>query len=163
MRDKTVSPDVFSNPAYLYAAIHFLASVKGANMSVLMPYSNALFDLSDWYCRSGPKAAARKHRLKERPYSQDRLRLRRSVQQPALTVPAVYGGPFDKVVNIIDVKKYRKEITIPDVSAIRRNGLSLRQDRKQTDSVRGERHMGSPHRKPAYDRSYHLDAITEKP
>jgi glucose-6-phosphate isomerase len=116
MRDATITPDVFLNPAYLYAAIHFLASVKGANMSVLMPYSNALFDLSDWYCQLWAESSGKKTSLKGKTVFAGQTPIKALGATDQHSQCQLYmEGPFDKVVNIIDVKKYRKEITIPDV------------------------------------------------
>lgn len=43
------SDNLSQNPAFLYAAIHYLYMKKGKNISVMMPYSNKLRDLADWY------------------------------------------------------------------------------------------------------------------
>jgi len=44
------SPSLFENPAYLNGAIHFLAErYRGKRISVLMPYSEALREVADWY------------------------------------------------------------------------------------------------------------------
>ncbi len=43
-------PDAASNPAAMYALLQWLADVKrGARIHVLMPYSDALRDVSDWF------------------------------------------------------------------------------------------------------------------
>jgi len=41
--------DLMQNPAFIYAAIHYLYMQRGKNISVMMPYSNKLRDLADWY------------------------------------------------------------------------------------------------------------------
>lgn len=41
--------DLMQNPAFLFAAIHYIYMQKGKNISVMMPYSNKLKDLADWY------------------------------------------------------------------------------------------------------------------
>ena len=116
MRDATITPDVFLNPAYLYAAIHFLASVKGANMSVLMPYSNALFDLSDWCCQLWAESSGKKTSLKGKSVFAGQTPIKALGATDQHSQCQLYmEGPFDKVVNIIDIKKYRKKITIPSV------------------------------------------------
>lgn len=44
------SQSIMDNPAYLYAAIHYLMDVrKGKRLSVMMPYANRLRDVADWY------------------------------------------------------------------------------------------------------------------
>jgi glucose-6-phosphate isomerase len=116
MRDATISADVFSNPAYLFAAIHYLASVKGANMSVLMPYSNALFDISDWYCQLWAESSGKKTSLKGKTVFAGQTPIKALGATDQHSQCQLYmEGPFDKVVNIIDVKNYRSEIKIPDV------------------------------------------------
>jgi glucose-6-phosphate isomerase len=41
--------DLETNPAYLNAALQYLAYQKGLTISVLMPYSDRLRDISDWF------------------------------------------------------------------------------------------------------------------
>lgn len=41
--------DLFSNPAYLNGLLQYLAYGKGAHISVMMPYSDHLRDVADWY------------------------------------------------------------------------------------------------------------------
>ncbi len=48
--DKTVSdPNPMTNPAALLAMIHYLYEQRGKNMHVMMPYSQQLRDMADWY------------------------------------------------------------------------------------------------------------------
>jgi len=116
MRDNTIEEDVFNNPAYLYAAIHYLACVKGANMSVLMPYSNSLFDLSDWYCQLWAESSGKKTSLQGKTVFAGQTPIKALGATDQHSQCQLYmEGPFDKVVNIIDVKNYRKTITVPDV------------------------------------------------
>ena len=41
--------DLFDNPAFMYALIHTEMMKRGKNISVMMPYSNKLRDVADWY------------------------------------------------------------------------------------------------------------------
>ncbi|MGQ9651527.1 MAG: glucose-6-phosphate isomerase [Phycisphaerae bacterium] len=48
--DKTVSnPDPMNNPAALMAMIYYLYDQRGKNIHVMMPYSQQLRDLADWF------------------------------------------------------------------------------------------------------------------
>jgi glucose-6-phosphate isomerase len=49
MDKRCKDPDLMANPAALIAAMHYLLLPKGRTISVLMPYSAALFALGDWY------------------------------------------------------------------------------------------------------------------
>jgi len=49
MDDRLNTPDLWKNPAAIYALIQFLFYQKGKHISVMFPYSYQLKDLSDWY------------------------------------------------------------------------------------------------------------------
>ncbi len=46
-RCESHSPE--ENPALAYAALQYILDGKGVNISIVMPYSSALFDVADWY------------------------------------------------------------------------------------------------------------------
>ncbi len=108
--------DVFKNPAYLYAAVHFLALARGVNISVLMPYSNALYDLADWYRQIWAESIGKRHSLKGKDVyaGQTPVRALGATDQHS-QVQLYVEGPFDKIVNIIDVATFRKDVPIPHV------------------------------------------------
>ncbi len=49
MEDRVSRTALFENPAALYALIQYLFYQRGKSLSVMMPYSYQLKDLSDWY------------------------------------------------------------------------------------------------------------------
>ncbi len=49
MDDRVSCEDFYKNPAAINAAVNYHFYKKGKNISVMMPYSYALKDLSDWY------------------------------------------------------------------------------------------------------------------
>lgn len=116
MAELVTQPDVFKNPAYLYAAIHFLALARGVNISVLMPYSNALYDLADWYRQIWAESIGKKLSRKGKSVfaGQTPVKALGATDQHS-QVQLYMEGPFDKIVNIIDVRAFRKDITIPRV------------------------------------------------
>src|SRR5919199_1002286 len=44
-------PDVWRNPAYMNAALHYVGYRRGKTLSVMMPYAQSLRDVADWYCQ----------------------------------------------------------------------------------------------------------------
>lgn len=116
MADIVLQPDVFANPAYLFGVIHFLALARGYNISVLMPYSNALYDLADWYRQMWAESAGKKLSLKGKTVfaGQTPIKALGATDQHS-QVQLYMEGPFDKIVNIIDVKQYRSDVVIPRV------------------------------------------------
>ena len=116
MADCVLQGDVFKNPAYLYAAVHFLALARGVNISVLMSYSNALYDLADWYRQIWAESIGKKRSLKGKDVyaGQTPVKALGATDQHS-QVQLYVEGPFDKIVNIIDVKNFRTDVSIPKV------------------------------------------------
>ncbi len=49
MAARTSSPELMGNPAYLGAVLHHLGWLGGRRISVMLAYSDRLYDLADWY------------------------------------------------------------------------------------------------------------------
>lgn len=118
MADCVLQEDVFKNPAYLYAAVHFLALARGVNISVLMPYSNALYDLADWYRQIWAESIGKRQSLKGKDVyaGQTPVKALGATDQHS-QVQLYVEGPFDKIVNIIDIAAFRNDVAIPHVFA----------------------------------------------
>jgi len=116
MRDRVTKGNVFENPAYLFSCVHFLGSKKGANISVLMPYSNALYDIADWYRQLWAESLGKRYSIdsKEIFTGQTPVKALGATDQHS-QVQLYREGPFDKIINIMTVDRYRSDITIPDV------------------------------------------------
>ena len=54
---------VSENPAYLNGLLQFLAYGKGAHISVMMPYSDQLSAVADWYCQLWAESLGKKYNL----------------------------------------------------------------------------------------------------
>ncbi len=116
MRDIITQDDVFKNPAYLYCCIHFLALKRGANVSVLMPYSNALYDIADWYRQLWAESLGKRYSIDSREVftGQTPVKALGATDQHS-QVQLYREGPFDKIINIMTVDRYRADTIIPDV------------------------------------------------
>ncbi|HNQ43621.1 MAG TPA: glucose-6-phosphate isomerase, partial [Candidatus Cloacimonadota bacterium] len=66
MRDRCENLDIFANPAYLNGLIHYLYMREGKNISVMMPYANALYDFADWYRQLWAESLGKRYDLKGR-------------------------------------------------------------------------------------------------
>lgn len=52
MYERCIKPDVFKNPAYMYATVHHILSQNKAKpIALLMPFSERLKSVADWYCQ----------------------------------------------------------------------------------------------------------------
>jgi glucose-6-phosphate isomerase len=119
------SPRLWQNPAYLNAALHYIADTKkGKTMSVMMPYSNALAFVSDWYRQLSAESLGKR-------FSMDGQRVEVG-QTPLKAIGAtdqhsqiqLYNeGPNNKIITFIQVDGFRKHSRVPD---LRRLSPSLR-------------------------------------
>jgi len=107
---------IFSNPAYMYGAIHYLYLQRGVNVSVMMPYAKSLDSLAAWYQQLWGAS------LGQRLSIDGALVNRGQTAIKALGAADQYGllqllleGPYDKLVNLITVKNYRQDLTIPAI------------------------------------------------
>ncbi len=109
------SGSIYKNPALMAAALHYLADTeKGKNIQVMMPYSNALKDMADWFRQLWAESLGKKYSLEGRVVH--------TGQTPAKSVGAtdqhsqlqLYNeGPSDKTVTMLRVEEFRKKLVIP--------------------------------------------------
>lgn len=125
-----VSPDVFTNPAYMYAALHtILYRIKGKDIAIMMPFSETLKSTADWYIQMLAESLGKKYARKvakakdgseewsndtgapvnvgRTPISARGTNDLHSIQQNNIE------GVNNKVVTFIRVEKFNNEIEIP--------------------------------------------------
>lgn len=115
MDKRCQSADLMKNPAYLNAAIHYLAdTTKGKIMSVMMPYSNALRDVADWYrqlwAESLGKAVDTKGKVVN--VGQTPIKALGATDQHS-QVQLFVEGPNDKIYTFVQVEQFRSKCPIP--------------------------------------------------
>ena len=102
------------NPAYLNAALQYLAYRKGLRISVLMPYSDRLRDIADWFRQLWAESLGKKYAtdgsvLHVGPTPVNALGSTDQHSQVQLYVE----GPFDKVVTFIRVETFDQDLPFP--------------------------------------------------
>lgn len=105
------------NPAYLRAAIHYIAdTAKGKPMSVMMPYSDALRDVADWYRQLWAESLGKRLSLdgEEVFAGQTPIKALGATDQHS-QVQLYREGPNDKIFNIIEVSRFDKTLRVPAV------------------------------------------------
>jgi glucose-6-phosphate isomerase len=108
------SPELEKNPAYLFAALQYLAYQNGAPISVLMPYSNKLARLADWYVQLWAESLGKKFTLDGNIHFQGPTPLKAvGATDQHSQVQLFKEGPYDKVVTFIRVKDFDCELEIP--------------------------------------------------
>jgi len=115
MAQRCACDDLWKNPAYMAAAISFLADVrKGKHISVMMPYSSALRDIADWYRQLWAESLGKKHDLAGAVVHTGQTPVKAlGVTDQHSQVQLYVEGPNDKLFTFIAVGKHRRDITIP--------------------------------------------------
>lgn len=106
--------DIWSNPAYMLAALQVAAMKKGCNISVMMPYADSLKYMADWYAQIWAESLGKRFDI----YSNEVFTGQTPVKSLGVTdqhsqVQLYTEGPFDKVVTFLTVENYRSSVEIP--------------------------------------------------
>ncbi len=116
MRDKCLSVVLDDNPAYLNGLLHYLYMKQGKNISVMMPYSNSLYDMADWYRQLWAESLGKRKDLKGRDVfvGQTPVKALGSTDQHS-QVQLYVEGPSDKVFTFLKVEHFSHDFVIPDL------------------------------------------------
>jgi len=114
MDEKCSSSDPYSNPALMAALLSYAAYKKGKNISVMMPYADSLKYIADWYAQLWGESLGKAVDLdgKTVNYGQTPVKALGVTDQHS-QVQLYTEGPFDKIITIIGVEKFRKDLMIP--------------------------------------------------
>jgi glucose-6-phosphate isomerase len=121
MDKRTSKPSLKENPAYLRAAIHYLlCKEKQKSISVMMPYSDKLSAVSDWYAQLWAESIGKivpgtkttpAHAVGQTPVSA----LGATDQHSQLQL--YLDGPNDKLITILEETAFDSRLNIPAVFA----------------------------------------------
>lgn len=116
MRERCESTDILQNPAYLNGLLHFLYMREGKNISVMMPYSNSLYDFADWYRQLWAESLGKRYDRKGREIyvGQTPVKALGTTDQHS-QVQLYTEGPADKVFTFLTVEKFQHDYSIPNL------------------------------------------------
>lgn len=115
--------DLYQNPALMSAAVQYLAMQSGKNVGVMMPYSDNLKYISDWYAQLWAESLGKNQTLDGAPCNVGQTPVKAlGVTDQHSQVQLYTEGPFDKIVTFLSVGQYAEEFpiahgceSIPDV------------------------------------------------
>lgn len=152
MNDACVRPDLYENPAYMYALLYTVLMKKGVNISVLMPYSEALAPVSEWYCQLWAESLGKQVNLKGETVHSGQTPVRAlGVTDQHSQIQLYNEGPFDKTVTFMGVEKFHTTVTIPKPPIAMPDLAYLEGKTLNTliaSEMRGTRHAVTSHGKP---------------
>lgn len=103
------------NPALVNAVLQVIAMKKGKNISVMMPYADGLKYFADWYCQIWAESLGKEVDNDGRIVNAGQTPVKSlGVTDQHSQVQLYTEGPYDKVVTLLAVDKYRSEVVIAD-------------------------------------------------
>lgn len=107
--------DVKSNPALMSALLSYLSIKEGKNISVMMPYTDSLKYVADWYSQLWAESIGKEvDKDGNLVYAGQTPVKALGVTDQHSQVQLYTEGPFDKVTTFLAVDNYRKTVKIPD-------------------------------------------------
>ena len=114
--DELCNTDDFrGNPALLSAVLQYAAMQSGKNVGVMMPYSDNLRYVSDWYAQLWAESLGKNVTLKGKPCNVGQTPVKAlGVTDQHSQVQLYTEGPYDKIVTFLSVDKYATPYPIPE-------------------------------------------------
>jgi len=114
MHARVTNPDFFKNPAAINAAIQYHFYNRGKKISVMMPYSYALYNFADWYRQLWAESLGKKFALDGREVFAGPTPVKALGATDQHSQVQLYReGPNDKVFTLIEVENHGKKVKIP--------------------------------------------------
>lgn len=116
MRNRTENPEMRSNPAAMLAAIKYLMTVRKAKpMHVMMPYSNRLYMLADWYRQLWAESLGKQRdRAGNEVFTGPTPIKALGTTDQHSQVQLYREGPNDKLTVFLEVAKHPRDVRVPD-------------------------------------------------
>ena len=114
------------NPAFLFAWIHFLYYKKNRKIHVMMPYSNQLRDVSDWFRQLWAESLGKKLDRKGKTVHAGPTPVKALGATDQHSQMQLYiEGPQDKLLTFLSVKEFDHDLIIPGYDHHYLSGQSL--------------------------------------
>ncbi|MHC4983950.1 MAG: glucose-6-phosphate isomerase [Planctomycetota bacterium] len=119
MKNRVETAEWRRNPACLLAAVKFLCfTAKGKPIHVMMPYSNRLYALADWYRQLWAESLGKKFSRDGREVSVGPTPIKALGTTDQHSQVQLYReGPNDKLIVFLEVLKHPSDIKVPDCFA----------------------------------------------
>ena len=107
-------PQISKNPALACAALQYITMQQGKNINVLMPYSDNLKLMADWYCQLWAESLGKAVNYEGKVVNAGTTPVKSlGVTDQHSQVQLYTEGPYDKVITFISVDQYATEMPIP--------------------------------------------------
>ncbi|HMB00403.1 MAG TPA: glucose-6-phosphate isomerase, partial [Spirochaetota bacterium] len=115
MDTMTTNSNIWKNPAYMRAVLHYISAVKfKRNITVMLPYSNALKDTADWFAQLWAESLGKKYSNAGRTVNAGLTPVKALGATDQHSQAQLYmEGPYDKVITFIRVENFRRDVRMP--------------------------------------------------
>lgn len=108
--------DIYKNPAFMYAILHYIGMEQGKNISVTIPYADSLKYISDWYAQLWAESLGKKFDINGNVVNVGQTPVKAlGVTDQHSQIQLYSEGPNDKIVVFIGVKDYKETLNIPKI------------------------------------------------
>ena len=113
--ERASADDLLRNPAALYAALHWAAdSDLGARIHVLMPYTDRLRELAEWFRQLWAESLGKRVDREGRAVHVGPTPLAAvGATDQHSQVQLFMEGPFDKVITFVQLERFAEDVPIP--------------------------------------------------
>lgn len=114
-RKKSLNPDLFKNPAALYAVLNYIFYKKGRNIVVMMPYAQSLYYIADWFRQLWAESLGKKYDNKKNEVFVGITPVKAlGVTDQHSQLQLYMEGPQDKFITFLSVKNFKTKLLIPN-------------------------------------------------
>lgn len=107
--------NLWHNPAFLNALLHYLAYQDGKIISVMMPYSSALKEMADWYAQLWAESLGKRVNRQQQTINLGPTPVKALGATDQHSQLQLYiEGSYDKVVTFLEVENFRRSVPIPE-------------------------------------------------
>jgi len=115
--------DIMQNPPLLNGLLHYLYLKEGKNISVMMPYSNSLYDFADWYRQLWAESLGKRFDKDGREVFTGQTPVKALGTTDQHSQIQLYAeGPNDKVITFLTVENFNHDYVIPNLHPERGRG-----------------------------------------
>ncbi len=116
MAERCKTSSLRENPAAAYAALQYLYYQKGVKLSVLMPYSQHLWSVADWYRQLWAESLGKKLDKHGKVVHAGPTPIKAlGVTDQHSQAQLYMEGPYDKIISFLSVDDFGKKLPIPKV------------------------------------------------
>lgn len=114
MRRRCQTSDIMTNPALMYAVIQYLFYIKGKKICVMLPYSNGLYGIADWFRQLWAESLGKKYSRDGQIVNIGPTPIKAlGVTDQHSQLQLYIEGPYDKIITFLSIKEFTPQVKIP--------------------------------------------------